>query len=189
LSQAWFDGGAHENPAVKRSETDAAYGTMNRLVSDLQPCGWSHYILSYAREPVHADPPDGRVQRILEDDPGIWRQWTAWPGPMCGAEVCKHFGVSDAWGYILDGKLVSVAQLEAWPEELEWEYGVDTLPAFRGRGFATAVLRAVTAHIAEQGHIAWHYTDHYNRPSRRLPEKLGYFRYGEGLFSATEARA
>ncbi|MHC5039647.1 MAG: hypothetical protein ACYTHM_20275, partial [Planctomycetota bacterium] len=33
LSQGWFDGGAHENPAVKRSETDAAYGTMNRLVS------------------------------------------------------------------------------------------------------------------------------------------------------------
>jgi RimJ/RimL family protein N-acetyltransferase len=42
-----------------------------------------------------------------------------------------------------------------------------------------------TACIVQQGHVPWHYTDHYNRPSRRLPKKLGYFQYGEGLFSAT----
>jgi len=184
LSQQWFDGGAYENPNMKRAESDAAYSVMNDRVSGISLRGWSHYVLSYADAPVTKVEDSPHVQRISPDQSDIWDQFREWPSPMCGPNICKHFPVSDAFGYILDGKLVSVAQLEARPEELEWEYGVYTLPDYRGRGFATAVLRSVTAYIAQQGHVPWHYTDHYNRPSRKLPKKLGYFQYGEGLFSA-----
>ena len=182
-SQQWFDGGAHSNPKLKRAESDAAYTAMNDLVSGVALRGWSHYVLSYGDAPVAEAAHNPHVHRISPDQSDVWDQFRGWPGPMCGTDVCKHFAVSDAFGYVLDGKLVSVAQLEAQSQELEWEYGIDTLPEYRSRGFATAILEMVTAYIAQQGHIPWHYTDHYNRPSRRLPKKLGYFQYGEGFFS------
>ena len=185
LCQQWFDGGAHENPHIKREESDAAYSVMNSLVCGVSLRGWSHYVLSYAGEPVIKAKHDPYVQRISPDQTDIWDQFCRWPGPMCGLYICKYFPVSGAFGYILDSELVSVAQLEARPEEFEWEYGVGTLLRYRGRGFATAVLTTVTAHISLQGYVPWHYCDHYNRPSRRLPIKLGYFQYGEGLFHAT----
>lgn len=183
LSQRWFDGGAHDNPEMERSESDAAYRVMNELTSGFPLRGWSHYVMSYATAPAATTEHSPHVQRISPDRPRIWKQFLAWSGPMCGPHICVQFPVSDAFGYLLDGKLVSVAQIEAQPEELEWEYGVDTLPAYRCRGYATAVLRTVTAYIADRGHVPWHYTDHYNRPSRRLPAKLGYYEYGQGLFS------
>jgi predicted GNAT family acetyltransferase len=102
---------------------------------------------------------------------------------MVGPEVCKHFPVCDAFGYVLEGKLVSAAQLEAHPDEEAWEAGVDTLLRYRGKGYATQVLKTVTSFIISRGKIPWHYTDHYNRPSMKLPDHLGYFRYAEGLFS------
>jgi len=157
---------------------------MASLTDGMQVRGWSHYVLSYADVRGIRDGTDPHVRQICPDQPGICDQLLEWPGPMCGPHISDHFPVSDAFGHVLNGKLVSVAQIEARPEELEWEFGVDTLPDFRCRGFATAVLRVVTAYIAQRGHVPWHYTDHYNRSSRRLPEKLGYFQYAEGLFSA-----
>ena len=185
MSQRWFDGGAHDNPHMKRTESDTAYSSMSELASGIPLRGWSHYVLSYADAPAGKAQQDPYVQRIGPEVPDVWRQFQEWPGPMCGPHLAEHFPVSDAFGYVLDGELVSVAQLEARPDEVEWEFGVDTLPEHRCRGFATAVVKTVTAHIVQQGRIPWHYTDHYNRPSRRLPVKLGYFLYGEGLFSAT----
>jgi RimJ/RimL family protein N-acetyltransferase len=184
VGQQWFDGGAHSNPNGDRNKSESAYRPLASLATDISLRGWSHYVLSYADGASARTEHDPHVQRIVPDQPGVWEQFQKWPGPMCGLHVTKHFPVSSAFGYVLDGKLVSVAQLEARPEELEWEYGVDTLAEYRGRGFAPAVLKTVTAYIIEQGRVPWHYTDHYNRPSCRLPSKLGYFQYGEGLFSA-----
>jgi RimJ/RimL family protein N-acetyltransferase len=184
LGQEWFDGGAHENTQMKRSDVTAGYQVMNRLALGMRLRGWSHYILSYAEASSHVSVRDPNVQKITADIPHRWEQWQSWPGPMCGPSISRHFPISAAFGYVLRNELVSAAQLEAYPDELAWEYGVDTLPAYRNRGFATRVVRCITSYIVEQGHVPLHYTDHYNRPSRRLPEKSGYFRYGEGLFSA-----
>jgi RimJ/RimL family protein N-acetyltransferase len=184
LGQEWFDGGAHENPNMSRTEVSGGYEVMNALASELHIRGWSHYMISYADASWQPSSRDEHVCGISAELPDLWEQWQNWPGPMCGPRISKGSPVADAFGYVLDGKLVSVGQLDAHPDELEWEYGVDTLPEYRSRGFATSVLKRVTSHIIEQGHVPWHYTDHYNSPSRRLPDKLGYFPYGEGLFSA-----
>jgi len=183
LQQAWFD---QMQATGKRSASrgDQGYRIMNRVAESLQLRGWSHYILSYCDPASWAPQLDAHVRPMTEDQPDLWKQWQSWPGPMVGHHRQDEFEIADAYGYVLDGKLVSAAQLEASGKEFAWEYGVDTLPKFRGRGFATAVLNSVTAFIIEQGRIPWHYCDHYNRPSMRLPEKLKYFRYGEGLFGA-----
>lgn len=181
LGQAWFDRGARkQGPGSNRG--DEGYRLMNRLAASYQLRGWSHYIHSYADSASRSWERDEHVRRITSDQTQLWAQWQKWPGPMVGPD--RENEIADAFGYVLEGKLVSAAQLEASSQDFAWEYGVDTLPEFRGRGLATAVLRTITAFIIEQGRIPWHYCDHYNRPSRRLPEKLGYFCYGEGLFSA-----
>ncbi|MBN2379381.1 GNAT family N-acetyltransferase [candidate division WOR-3 bacterium] len=179
LSQEWFDRGADHS----ENRGDQGYVTMNKLAQGLGLRGWSHYIISYCDPDSFSAEPDEHVVEITPDLPRIWEQWLAWPGPMVGPVVCKHFPVCDAFGYVLDEKLVSAAQLEARLDEFAWEYGVDTLPEYRGKGYATRLLKTVTSFIICKGKIPWHYTDHYNRPSRKLPDHLGYFKYAEGLFS------
>jgi RimJ/RimL family protein N-acetyltransferase len=179
LSQEWFDRGADHS----QDRGDKGYRIMNCLAESFNLRGWSHYLMWYC-DPKNPVPKlDDHVLKITPDLPHVWEQWQRWPGPMVGPVVCKHFPICDAFGYVLSGKLVSAAQLEAHPDEDAWEAGVDTLPRYRGRGFARQVLKTVTSFIISKGSIPWHYTDHYNRPSKRLPERLGYFKYAEGLFS------
>lgn len=179
LSQEWFDRGADHD----KDRGDRGYATMNKLAESARLRGWSHYIIWYCDPGSWAAQPDEHVIKIAEGHPDIWSQWQRWPGPMVGPGVSKNFEIADAFGYVLNGKLVSAAQVEANQEDFAWEYGVDTLPEYQGKGYATQLLKTVTSFIISKGKIPWHYTDHYNRPSRRLPERLGYFRYAEGLFS------
>jgi RimJ/RimL family protein N-acetyltransferase len=155
---------------------------MNRVAGELRLRGWCHYLHWYCDPASFSRKRDEHVHPITEDRPEIWRQWQRWPGPMVGPRLQDRDEIADAFGCILEGKIVSAAQVEASPADFAWEYGVDTLPEYRCRGYATAVARAATAFIIEQGRVPWHY--HYNKASRRLPEKTGCFQYGEGLFSA-----
>ena len=181
LQQDWFDKLGTER-TVERPSAEA-YPAMHKLAESFRLRGWSHYVFSYANPASWKPQPDRHVCIITEGKLNLWDQWQQWPGPMCSPEHCDHLKIADAFGYVLDGHLVSVGQIEAYESEYAWEYGVDTLPEFRVRGFATAVLVAVTACIIQRKHVPYHYTDCYNRPSMRLPVKLGYFRYAEGLFS------
>ena len=178
-SRNWFDGresaGAPERPGAE------AYPEMRALVSPVTVRGWSHYVFSYADPATWRGAPDDHVTHIEQSDPDVWSQWQAWPGPCCNPKVAETFGVADAYGYLIDGQLVSVSQIQAHHAEHAWEYSVDTLPASRGRGYATAVCRAATMQIVGQGHVPYHYADVYNMASLRLPAKLGYVRYGEAL--------
>lgn len=92
-------------------------------------------------------------------------------------------------GYVLDGRLVSVGQVQAHHDEYAWEFGVDTLPEFRRRGFATAVLKSVIAYVIAKGHVPYHYADIYNKPSLRLPQKLGCSTYCEVLVGHSQGKA
>jgi len=177
LSQEWFD-----HPEMHFDRGAAGYRTMNRVAAPLKLRGWSHYVFWYCDPATWRPRPDEHVRLITEHDADIWQQWLAWPGPMVGPHIRDQFEITDAFGYVLEGRLVSAAQIEASPEDFAWEYGVDTLADFRGRGFATAVLNSVTTHIVAQGRVPWHYYNHYNRASARLPAKVGYFHYAEGLF-------
>ncbi|MAF11457.1 hypothetical protein CMK11_13485 [Candidatus Poribacteria bacterium] len=184
ISQDWFDRLGAEDEC-ERPGPDA-YRIMSELVGPEPLRGWSHYVFSYADPSSWTQEVAGEVARIAEDDPDIWAQWQAWPGAFCSPKFTANLEVTDAFGYVRDGRLVSVGQIQAHHAEYAWEFGVDTLPEFRGRGYATAVLRSVTAHIIGRGHVPYHYADAYNRASLRLPAKLGYHRYAEGFFAHSQ---
>jgi len=174
-----------ENDEQESTEQKAvAYELLQHLVEPLQIRGWSHYFHWYCDSSLWNDEPISKnVHPIREDDPQLWEQWLKWPGPVGGPGAHKHFEFSDTFGYVLDSQLVSVAQLFANSQDFAWEFGPSTLPKFRCRGFATEVAKAATKFILEHGRIAWYYYDHYNHASARIPQKLRYFLYSEGLFS------
>jgi len=186
LQQQWFDRLDDEPTTGARDgdRGDRGYRLMNCLATEVRLRGWSHYLHWYCDPASFSPKRDEHVHPITEDQPEIWRQWQRWPGPMVGPRLQLRYETADAFGYVLNGRLVSAAQVQAASADFAWEYGVDTLSGYRCRGYATAVVQAATAFIIEQGRVPWYYHDHYNKASRRLPEKTGYFQYGEGLFSA-----
>ena len=181
LQEEWFQRGAKDEERATLRDT-ATYRPLGRLAESLKVRGWSHYVHWYCDPSSWDDKPiDKHVRLIREDDPEIWEQWLKWPGPIGGPGTQSE--ISEAFGYVLDGQLVSAAQLFVNSEDFAWEFGPSTLPEFRCRGFATEACRAATALILKHNRIPWYYYDHYNLPSSRTPQKLGYFLYSEGLFS------
>ena len=170
--------GTRERPGVM------AYSALGQLARDLQVRGWAHYVHWFIDERTWGPGRvDSHVQRLSQDNPAIWQQWLSWPGDFCKPSFSEHFEVSDGFAYVLDGRIVSVAQIEGNSRMIAWEFGVDTLGPFRGRGYATETCRAAVVRIIECGKIPWYYYAHYNRASGRIPQKLGFFRYLEGVFS------
>jgi len=161
-----------------------AYPILGKLTASLRVRGWSHYCHWFADPHTWPNEPvNPHVRRLTSEEPDVWTQWLAWPGNFCKPGFNQHFEVHDAFGYILDGRLVSVAQIQASEKMQAWEFGIDTLKEHRHRGYATATGRAATAEIVRRGKIPWYYYDHYNTGSGRIPEKLGYRLYLEGMFS------
>ncbi len=170
--------GGVERPGVM------AYPALGRLARDLDVRGWAHYVHWFVNERTwRPGRLDSHVRLLSQEDSLIWQQWLALPGDFCKPSFSEYFDVSDAFAYVLNGRIVSVAQIEGNREMLAWEFGVDTLADFRGKGYATETGRATVVRIIECGKIPWYYYAHYNRASGRIPQKLGFFRYLEGVFS------
>jgi RimJ/RimL family protein N-acetyltransferase len=60
------------------------------------------------------------------------------------------------------------------------EAGVETLPAFRGKGYATATVGAWAAEVSRRGIIPLYSTSWDNLASQAVAHKLGMVQYGEG---------
>jgi RimJ/RimL family protein N-acetyltransferase len=59
------------------------------------------------------------------------------------------------------------------------EAGLETLPAFRGRGFATATVAVWAAEVRRQGYMPLYGTSWDNLASQAVARKLGMVLYGE----------
>jgi len=180
--ELWFARGAEdkERPTVRNVAT---YSPLTELGESLDVSAWSHYFHWYCDSASWSGSPTSEhVHLIRADDPQVWEQWLKWPGPSWGLSS-KESDSYEAFGYVLDGRLVSVAQLALAPENFAWDFGIYTLPQFRCRGFAAEACTTATASIFKHGRVPWYYYNHYNLPSSRMPRKLGYFFYAEALVS------
>ena len=61
------------------------------------------------------------------------------------------------------------------------EAGLETMEAFRGHGYATAVTAAWAQAVRAEGRIPLYSTDWDNRASRAVARKLGLVLYGADL--------
>jgi len=76
-------------------------------------------------------------------------------------------------GAIADGVLVSVARTTGWSER-HADIGVETLPAWRGRGFATAAAALVAQGVQQMGKMPVWSAGEGNAASLRIAQKLGF---------------
>ena len=108
LQQNWFDhlDQGPDTGARDSDRGDRGYRLMNRIASDLGLRGWCHYLHWYCDPASWTPSHEQHVHAITEDQPELWQQWLSWPGPMVGPKLQDHFGITDAFGYVLDGTLV-----------------------------------------------------------------------------------
>lgn len=77
---------------------------------------------------------------------------------------------------VREGTVVSVAYTDLAPDfdTAEIEVGIETAPAYRGRGLARAALSGLICELAHQGITPVYVTSRGNRASQRLARTLGF---------------
>ncbi len=141
-----------------------------------------HYVLERAPVP-HADP---AVRRLGSEDIPLLE---AAPRDVQGAgyrTFRELVSEGAAAGGVVDGRLVSLATVSAQTDRYA-DIGIDTLEAYRRRGFAAAGAYLMATEARARGLTPVWSTGDYNRPSQRVAEKLGFRPYGRRTFIVVEA--
>lgn len=86
---------------------------------------------------------------------------------------CLGYGVAEG------GKIVSLAVTHEAPDAPLVEVGVETIPAARGRGYATACLQALAADLCGQGIAVEYRCQRYNAASYRVARAAGLVEVGK----------
>lgn len=87
----------------------------------------------------------------------------------CEAE-CLSYGIKE------NGRVVSLAVTHEPPAECDGviEVGVETIPAFRGKGYATSCLAALTADLLARGLTVEYRCQRYNAASLHVAQGAGF---------------
>ncbi len=86
------------------------------------------------------------------------------------------------YGVKADGRVVSVAVTHTAPDEAAGdtvEVGVETAPGFRGRGYATLALSALSQELFRRGFLTEYRCQRYNGASRKVAERAGLSEVGK----------
>jgi GNAT superfamily N-acetyltransferase len=105
----------------------------------------------------------GEVRDVTDDDEiaaGIHARW--------GGRV---------FGQTVDGKVVSWAGVKPF-SGIAWDLTIQTLPEYRGRGFAKSAVSAAVRYILDNGKVATWGTDRTNTASLRTAHSVGFQDYG-----------
>ena len=73
-----------------------------------------------------------------------------------------------------NGKMVGVAGVSADAVDM-WQVGIDVLPAYRGRGLGTALVKALCRRIEERGRLPFYGTAVANIHSQVIAEHCGFY--------------
>ncbi|MEP7180226.1 MAG: GNAT family N-acetyltransferase [Pseudonocardiales bacterium] len=87
----------------------------------------------------------------------------------------------DHWlvfGTFVDDRLAAVASMYPWRDTHLADLGVLTLPAYRGRGFAKATVRAISAAASKRGYEPQYRCQLDNVTSAALAHSAGFERFG-----------
>lgn len=81
---------------------------------------------------------------------------------------------------VVDGQAVSVCCTVRWTNEA-LEAGVETVPSFRGRGYAARVVASWAHAVRDFGQVPLYSTSWRNESSRAVARKLGLTQFGSDL--------
>lgn len=116
--------------------------------------------------------------RSAESSKARWLDWgdTFYPFSREKYEKMLYWGGGRLSAVVEDGKIVAEAYEQPRSTDVAEIVSVSTLPPFRGRGYAKAVVSFVTAHILADGRTATMETRDDNIPMIHVAEAVGYRR-------------
>ncbi len=94
------------------------------------------------------------------------------------AEPDSYRSIGPVAAVIVDGQVVSLCFCSRVPGRAT-EAGLETLPAFRGQGYAVAAVATWAAAVHARGWHPLYSTEWTNLASQRVAQKLGAIHYGE----------
>ncbi len=136
---------------------------VERALEGLHGGWWFRGIRLYCDSHSFRDQRQGTVRAVTHTDKTAQEMHRKWGG--------------EVFGQIVGGETVAWAAVKPF-SDIEWDLRVDTLPDFRGRGYAKSVVSAAVEHIISHGRIAGWGCDRTNRASLRTAEAVGFREYG-----------
>lgn len=136
-----------------------------------------HFLAADARILV-AEPARPDVRVLTLDDRVEFDFFTA---TAPDDDVDEAFVELDHWlvfGCFVDDTLVSAASMYAWDNSTLADTGVLTLPDYRGRGFAAATVRALSAEALRRGYEPQYRCQVDNHSSVAVARSAGLTRFG-----------
>lgn len=123
------------------------------------------------------------VRLSVEDAPAYVRFGASFNAPQVPLEWARERLQRDiVFGVFSDDSLASIASVVARLPEMAVIMGVETLPEFRGRGFATAASSAATREALTISESCTLFVRSDNLHAVRIYGKLGYRKVGEELW-------
>jgi RimJ/RimL family protein N-acetyltransferase len=97
-------------------------------------------------------------------------------------DLAEAYVELDHWavfGSLDHGRLVSAASMYPWEGAHIADIGILTLPAFRGKGHAKRVVRAISRYACDQGYEPQYRCQRENHASKSLAASAGLEMFGE----------
>lgn len=136
-----------------------------------------HFVAADARALV-AEPARQGVRALTIDDRAEFDRFTA---TAPDDDVDEAFVELDHWlvfGCFVDDVLVSAASMYPWDDSTLADTGVLTLPDYRGRGYAAATVRALSAEALRRGYEPQYRCQVDNLGSVAVARSAGLTRFG-----------
>ena len=124
---------------------------------------WFRGCRLYCAPETFRDQATGNVQDVTYQDSISEALHAKWDGPV--------------FGQIIDGKAVSRAAIKPL-SDIAWDLSIQTLPEYRGWGYAKSVVSVAVKYIFENGKLAAWGTDRTNAASLNTAYSFGFQDYG-----------
>lgn len=133
------------------------------LNPDIDAEFWFRGIRLYCAPEMFTDRSFGEVRDVANMDEISKLLHAKWGGPV--------------FGQIVDSNAVAWAAVKPL-SDIAWDISIQTLPEYRGRGFARSVASSAVKYIFENGKLATWGTDTTNTASLKTARSVGFQEYG-----------
>ncbi|MEL0627592.1 GNAT family N-acetyltransferase [Salinibacterium amurskyense] len=166
--------------------TDGQRITSDQLRSELDAAGVAlngtdrlFYLPRHAQESLRAEVTPESTRPLTEADTAAFEQFTA---AIPENELDEAFVELDHWlvyGTFADDRLVAASSMYPWRGSQLADLGIITLPEYRGQGFATQTVRAISARALADGYEPQYRCQLGNDGSSAVALAAGFTLFGQ----------
>lgn len=136
------------------------------------------YFSAEASAALKQEPAPARVRQLTPADAAAFSRFEAAASAADRDEAYVELGHWAVYGAFAGNELASVASAYPWHGSLLADIGVLTAPAYRGRGMARDVVRAISRHAAARGYVPQYRCQPGNTGSRAVAAAAGLAYFG-----------